>query len=103
LKDRFETFRLDYQPPHFTLLTVVVEVGLTGGVFYFLLLAVPALVFLFRWQEIFNQPYLMGAMALLVGLFVVGLFDYYPWSYAPGRLWQWLAWGLFSVGTRKMA
>lgn len=103
LKDRFETFRLDYQPPHFTLLAVVVEVGLTGGVFYFLLLAVPALVFLFRWQEIFNQPYLMGAMALLVGLFVVGLFDYYPWSYAPGRLWQWLAWGLFSVGTRKMA
>lgn len=103
LKDRFETFRLDYQPPHFTLLTVVVETGLAGGVFYFLLLAAPALVFLFRWQEIFNHPYLMGALALSVGLFVVGLFDYYPWSYAPGRLWQWLAWGLFSAGTRKMA
>ena len=45
---------------------------------------------------------LLGAtFALLLAVSVVNLFDYYTWMYAPGRLWQWLAWGLFSAALEK--
>jgi len=33
---------------------------------------------------------------VLLAIYVVGLFDYYTWVLAPGRLWQWLAWGLWA-------
>ena len=39
----------------------------------------------------------VGASGLLLALTLVGLFDYYTWLLVPGRLWQWLAWGLWAV------
>ncbi len=103
LRNRFEYFPLDYQPPHFAMLTVAMEVGVVGGMFYLFLLIAPAVMFMFRWKIFIEKPQVLATFTLMLALFVVGLFDYYTWSYAPGRLWQWLAWGLFSAGLREMA
>ncbi|NOH02263.1 MAG: O-antigen ligase family protein [Chloroflexi bacterium] len=97
LKNRFEYFPLDYQPPHYALLTAAMETGVIGGMFYFLLLLTPLAMFALNWRRLIHQPVLVGTLSLLIALTVVGLFDYYTWFYAPGRLWQWLAWGLFSA------
>ena len=43
----------------------------------------------------------VGASALLLALTLVGFFDYYTWLLAPGRLWQWLAWGLWAAAYRS--
>lgn len=96
-KNHFEYFPLDYQPPHYALLTAAMETGVIGGIFYFLLLLTPLAAFALNWRTLILQPALVGTLSLLIALTVVGLFDYYTWLYAPGRLWQWLAWGLFST------
>jgi len=101
MKNRFENFPLNYQPPHYVILVVAMETGVLGGVFYFLLLLVPALSFILRWKACIDKPRMMGTLALLLAMFVVGLFDYYTWLYAPGRLWQWTAWGLFSAAWKE--
>ena len=97
MKKYYPEFRLDYQPPHYTLLTVAMETGVIGGAFYFLLITMPVLTFILRWREYSSRPFVMGAFALLLAVTVVGFFDYYTWLYAPGRLWQWLAWGIWST------
>ncbi|HRQ24032.1 MAG TPA: O-antigen ligase family protein [Anaerolineales bacterium] len=102
MKYRFENFPLDYQPPHYAMLNAAMETGVFGGVFYFLLLVTPWIVFAIRWRDLVHKPLMMGALALLFALSVVGLFDYYTWMYAPGRLWQWLGWGLFSAAWIKV-
>jgi O-antigen ligase len=101
MKNRFEYFPLNFQPPHFTVLTAALETGVIGGVFYLLLLLAPGAAFALRWRDWIHQPPLMGALALLLALSVVGLFDYYTWTYAPGRLWQWLGWGLYSAASAR--
>lgn len=101
MKNRFENFPLNYQPPHYVILVVAMETGVLGGVFYLLLLLVPALSFILRWKACIDKPRMMGTFALLLAMFVVGLFDYYTWLYAPGRLWQWMAWGLFSAAWKE--
>lgn len=101
MKRRFGEFPLNFQPPHFTVLTAALETGVTGGAFYLLLLFVPAAAFLLRWRALIHQPPTMSALALLLALAVVGLFDYYTWTYAPGRLWQWLGWALYSAASAK--
>ena len=103
LRNRFEYFPLDYQPPHFAMLTVAMEVGVVGGMFYLFLLIAPAVMFMFRWKIFIEKPQVLATFALMLALFVVGLFDYYTWSFGAGRLWQWMAWGLFSAGLREMA
>jgi hypothetical protein len=40
---------------------------------------------------------LIGLYALLLAISLVGLFDYYPWLLAPGRLWLWLSWGMWAA------
>jgi len=97
LKMRFEDFRVNYQPPHFTPLISALETGVLGGGFYLLLFVSPALTFLLRWKHYIQHPLALGVFALLLSISVVNLFDYYTWMYAPGRLWQWLAWGLYSA------
>jgi hypothetical protein len=34
---------------------------------------------------------------MLLAVTVVGFFDYYTWLTTPGRIWQWLAWGMFAA------
>ena len=101
MKKRFEDFRVNYQPPHFTPLLSALETGVIGGGVYLLLFIVPGLTFLLRWRRYIQHPLALGAFSLLLAISVVNFFDYYTWMYAPGRLWQWLAWGLYSTALEK--
>lgn len=101
MKERFENFPLDFQPPHYALLNAAMETGVIGGAFYLLLLLAPWVMFLIRWRDWIHKPLTMGSLGLLLALSMVGLFDYYTWMYAPGRLWQWLGWGLFSAAAAR--
>lgn len=103
MKNRFEYFPLNFQPPHYAILVAAMETGVVGGVFYFLLLILPVIAFAARWRVYIHQPLVMAAFSLLIALMVVGFFDYYTWMYAPGRLWQWLGWGLFSKAWKEAA
>jgi len=87
----------DYQPPHFVLLDVAAETGLFGATCYLLLMSVPwSLMWLERHR--LNVSFeLIGASGALLAVTLVGLFDYYPWMLNPGRLWQWLIWGLWGA------
>ncbi len=96
MKLRFEEFPVSYQPPHFTLLTVSLETGIFGGAFYLILFLLPFGDFIFRWRVYLQSPAGTGILALLLAITVINLFDYYTWHYAPGRIWQWLAWGLYA-------
>jgi hypothetical protein len=78
------------------LLTAALETGIFGALFYFLLLSMPWLALL-RNRRDWASPAVVGSSALLLAITVVGFFDYYTWFSTPGRLWQWLAWGLFAV------
>lgn len=89
-----ETF--NYQPPHFVLLTVGLETGMFGAIFYFLLMILPWVAFS-RNVEARKNPQVIGAMGVLLAVTIVGFFDYYTWFSTPGRIWQWLAWGLIAV------
>lgn len=86
----------NYQPPHFVLLTVGLETGMFGAIFYFLLMILPWVAFS-RNADARKNPLVIGAMGLLLAVTIVGLFDYYTWFSTPGRIWQWLAWGLVAV------
>jgi O-antigen ligase len=96
MKMEFPEFPTYYQPPHFTLLAAAVETGIVGAMFYFLLMVLPWMVFLRR-RNLWTNPNVIGAAGLLLAVTVVGFFDYYTWFSTAGRLWQWLAWGLFPV------
>ena len=101
MKLRFENFRVNYQPPHFTPLLSALETGVLGGGFYLLLFLAPGVTFLLRWRHYIQHPLVLGAFSLLFAISVVNVFDYYTWLYAPGRLWQWLAWGLYSMALEQ--
>lgn len=96
MKLRFGEFPVSYQPPHFTPLTASLETGVLGGVFYLVLFLYPFVDFLFRWRTYIHDPVSMGVIGLLLAISVVNLFDYYTWYYPPGRIWQWMAWGLYA-------
>ncbi|MCC6298162.1 MAG: O-antigen ligase family protein [Anaerolineales bacterium] len=98
IKDEYPVLPIsfNYQPPHFTLLTVALETGMFGAIFYFLLMILPWVAFSRR-ADLRADPRTIGVMGLLLAITIVGFFDYYTWFSTPGRLWQWLAWGLFAV------
>lgn len=102
MKLRFENFRVNYQPPHFTPLLSALETGIVGGAPYLLLFIAPVLAFFLRWRQYIKRPLVLGAFSLLLAVSVVNLFDYYTWMYAPGRLWQWLAWALYSAALEQV-
>lgn len=91
LATTYPEFPTYYQPPHNVLLAAGVETGLFGAAGVFLLLIVPWLGLSARHSAG------LGAYGLLLAISMVGMLDYYPWLLVPGRLWQYLAWGLVSV------
>lgn len=97
LKENFPDFPYNYQPPHFTLLTSALEIGVFGALFYFILQVAPFLVFLTQYKKYLANPQALAIIALLLSINIVGLFDYYTWLLVPGRMWQWMAWALWSV------
>jgi O-antigen ligase len=96
MKNEYAEFPIDYQPPHFTLLAAAMETGFFGATFYFLLMILPWLALLRR-RDLWTNPQLIGAAGMLLAVTVVGFFDYYTWLTTPGRIWQWLAWGMFAA------
>lgn len=88
LKAAYPVFPLDYQSPHFVPLVVALELGLLGSGVYILLMLKCAVRLLAAQR--------LAPLVALLGLLVIGLFDYYPWHSTWGRLWHSfiLAWGL---------
>ena len=84
-----------YQPAHLVPLTAAAEIGLIGGAAVVALGVVPWLGLWWtrgRWTR-----ELSAATGLLVGVGVVGLVDYYPWSFTAGRAWAGIAIGLWAA------
>jgi O-antigen ligase len=90
-------FPLDYQPVHNVLLDVASEIGLFGGVFFFLAMISPWLAMWLNRTRLRFSPALIAVSAALLATLIIGLFDYYLWYLIPGRLWQVLVWGLWAV------
>jgi len=84
-------FRYDYQPAAAVLLDVTAETGFIGGFAYLVLLTAPWIAMV-RHRRTWNAE-LAAASAVLAAVTVVGFVDYYTWTYAPGRIWMWLALG----------
>jgi hypothetical protein len=94
---RFPDFPVNYQPAHFVLLDAAAETGIFGALFFLVLTISPwAALFLNRRRLVFS-PTLIGVSALLLSVTIIGFLDYYTWSLPPGRLWQWMTWGLWAV------
>jgi O-antigen ligase len=100
MKDAYPNFPTYYQPPHLTLLDAALETGIVGAAFYFLLLLLPWIVLL-RHRNLMMRPEVAAAAAVLLAITVVGFFDYYTWLLVPGRLWQWLSWGLLAAAIER--
>jgi hypothetical protein len=45
---------------------------------------------------------MIAISAALLAATVVGFLDYYTWLLAPGRLWQYVIWGLWAVIFQKV-
>jgi O-antigen ligase len=93
IKDSWPNFVYDYQPAHFALLTVAAETGIVGGMAFGALIVAPFVLLWWRRREL--TPELIAASGALLAVTVIGLFDYYTWSLAPGRIWFWLVLGLW--------
>ena len=97
---RFPSFQHNFQPASVVLLDVTAETGLIGGSAYLALLVAPWLALLLkraRWTWD-----LAVASGLLAGLTVVGMFDYYTWTYSAGRIWAWVIFGLWCAAYRTV-
>ncbi len=95
LQAKYPQFSLNYQPAHMVLLDVAAELGIFGALFYAITMLAPWLVLWSNRKHVIFSSELLGVIALLLAVSIVGFFDYYTWLLAPGRLWQWLAWGLW--------
>ncbi len=96
LKELYPAFPYHYQPAHNTILLVAAETGIFGAMFYVALMVIPWLMLLFQRKQIIFTLALVTSSALLLTIFLVGMFDYYTWLLTPGRFWQFLALGLWS-------
>ena len=92
-------FRYGYQPAHVVALVVAAETGIVGGALYVVILVAPWIA-LWRMRRRWTTE-LAVASAALAALTVVGLFDYYTWTLAPGRIWTGLIMGLWVVAYRQ--
>lgn len=97
----YPAFTLNYEPPHWTLFDAALETGIPGAISYLALQIFPLFVFIRRGKVMWADPYATTAMALLISIMVAGLFDYYPWLLDPGRIWQWLGWGLWGLAVER--
>jgi O-antigen ligase len=97
----FPNFPVDYQPAHLALLDAAAETGIFGALFYTCLLLVPWLALWLKRRQMRYSAALIGASALLLATSLIGLLDYYTWLLVPGRLWCWLAWGLWAASYRS--
>ena len=88
LRALFPSFPVNYAPAHVVPLAAAAEVGAIGSIAFTLVCLWPMLAAL-RARHQHNEHRL--ALPLLACIIMIGVFDYYPWTYAPGRLWLALA------------
>ena len=88
LRELFPSFPVNYAPAHVVPLAAAAEIGVIGAAALTLLCLWPMVV---AWRARHQQNRQRWALPLLACLLAIGLFDYYPWTYAPGRLWLALA------------
>jgi putative inorganic carbon (HCO3(-)) transporter len=92
------SFQYTYQPANVVLLDVTAETGIVGGVAYLVLVLAPWIAMLAHrpmWT-----PELAVASGALAAVTVVGLLDYYTWTFSAGRIWAWLILGLWAAAYR---
>jgi O-antigen ligase len=94
-------FGYQYQPASIVLLDVAAETGVLGALCYLAIVIAPWIALVRRPRR--WTPALAAASGTLAGVTVVGLFDYYTWSYSAGRIWAWLVLGLWAVAWRSAA
>ncbi len=97
MRAAYTSFPFDYQPAHFVLLDVAAETGIVGALFYFAALLAPWLALWLNRRRLRWSSVLIGISGVLLAVTLIGFFDYYTWLLVPGRLWQWLIWGLWSA------
>ena len=99
IRDSTPDFEYPYQPAHLVLLDVAAETGAIGALLYLAILVMPWLALARhrpRWT-----PDLAATSAALAAISVVGLFDYYTWSYPAGRIWTWVVLALWAAAYRR--
>jgi putative inorganic carbon (HCO3(-)) transporter len=88
----------DAQPAASAIVDVAVELGLIGVLCYLAIALAPWLVIARR--SVRWTPELIATSAALLAWTVVGLFDYYTWSFPAGRVWSVLLLGLWAGAVR---
>ncbi len=97
LREQAPGYPFNYQPPHHVLLEAATELGLPGALCYFVATIGPWAALIMHRRRLTFSPMLIGVSGLLLAVTAIGLFDYYTWLIMPGRLWQWLIWGLWGA------
>ena len=95
VKEIRPSFAFHYEPASIVLLDVTAETGLVGGAAYIVVLVAPWLALARHRRQWTGE--LAVASGALAALTVVGLFDYYSWTYSAGRIWAWLVLGLWAA------
>ena len=93
----FPNFHGSFVPPHMVLVVVAMETGIVGLIIYLSSLLLPLIALITAKVDLQSRPILLTMTVLLGALTLIGIFDIYPWLLPPGRLWQWLIWGLWAV------
>jgi O-antigen ligase len=102
LESAFPNFPVGYEPPHLTLFDAALETGIVGAIFYLILIISPFVIFFNQKLSLISNPLSTVTLALLLSITIVGFFDYYSWYLVPGRMWQWLGWGLWAVTYKQI-
>jgi hypothetical protein len=89
-------YPFDYQPPHLVPLQIAAEIGLPGAGLYLFILVSPWIALFINRDKLKPSLHLAGISAALLAIGVVSFLDYYPWLLNPGRIWQWLIWGIWA-------
>jgi O-antigen ligase len=97
LSRMYPEFPIDYQPAHVVLLDVAAEIGIFGASLYALAITAPWLAIWINRRRLVVSPAFITVTGLNLAVTIIGFFDYYTWLLVPGRLWQWLAWGLWGL------
>lgn len=92
----YPLFPFNYQPPHMHLLNAAAETGLVGAFVFVLAAILPWVAMAWNRRRLEFRPGFIAISGALAAVTIVGFFDYYTWLLAPGRLWQWLIWGLWA-------
>jgi O-antigen ligase len=102
LESAYPSFPVGYEPPHISMFDAALETGIPGAAFYLILIIAPFVIFFNQRMSVLSNPLSSATLVLLLSITIVGFFDYYTWYLVPGRMWQWLGWGLWAV-TYKQA